>query len=205
MECWNGLGPTTSTAMSTEPGRRKRLRPPTRPARSRPDLSISGTLHRDDVASRSRGPVWVLQPTRQNESFNGRAEAARVAQREPTCDAMGRDRPPVARWLPWSHPVRYFRGPRRRCGRRRKPGTPPSARAKRLSEMVGQGRRTRMALSDRLRLVPKFLTAANSPSVCSSPAVTSLHRLGTGDVTVSEAAFCRGFPFPAGTLRSRYS
>jgi hypothetical protein len=27
----------------------------------------------------------------------------------------------------------------------------------------------------------------------------------TGAVTVPEAAFCRGFPFPAGTLRSRYS
>jgi hypothetical protein len=41
----------------------------------------------------------------------------------------------------------------------------------------------------RSRLLPKFLTAANSPSVGSSPAVISRHRLGTGDVTVPEAAF----------------
>jgi hypothetical protein len=44
MECCSGSGPSTSTAMSIGPYRRRTLRAPTTPARSRPNGRISPTL-----------------------------------------------------------------------------------------------------------------------------------------------------------------
>jgi hypothetical protein len=66
MECWNALGPTTSTAMSTEPYRRKRLRPPTTPGWSRPSLGYRATLVTMMWAHLSDTQVSMLLRTHDN-------------------------------------------------------------------------------------------------------------------------------------------
>jgi hypothetical protein len=59
-------GPTTSTAMSTEPYRCRTPRPPARPALNRLDLSILGNLGHDDVASLYDTQVSILLCTHDN-------------------------------------------------------------------------------------------------------------------------------------------